>query len=106
MPFRDADKLATEISKRFLAEGKLIEAGFAAMRLTAMHPDSPPDQIREMRMAFFAGAQHLYGTIMNVLDPGEEPTDADLKKMELIDKELNQFIHDFAKQHLPTKGQA
>lgn len=106
MPFADPSKLAAEISKRFLAEGKLIEAGFASLQLTAMSREAPPDQVREMRMAFFAGAQHLWGTIMNVMDPGTEPTDADLKKMDLIQKELDGFIKAFAKQHLPTKGQA
>lgn len=102
----DASKIAAEVSKRFLDQGKLIEAGFAAMQITAMHPDAPPDQIREMRMAFFAGAQHLFGTIMNVLEAGDEPTETDLRRMDLIQRELDQFIKDFAKQHLPTEGNA
>lgn len=106
MPYSDPSKIADAVTRKFLADGKLIEAGFSALRVTAMSPMAPPDQVREMRMAFFAGAQHLFGTIMNVLDPGSEPTDADLKKMDLIQRELDGFIKDFAKSHLPTKGRA
>lgn len=99
MPFTDVRKLANEISNRLIAEGKLIEAGFASLRLLAVDKDAPPDQVREMRMAFFAGAQHLFATINNVLDPGDEPSDADLRKMDQIQHELTAFIEDFEKQH-------
>jgi hypothetical protein len=101
----DTRKMANEISKKFLDEGKLIEAGFAAMQLTVMAPDAPPDQVREMRMAFFAGAQHLFGTIMNVLDEDAEPTAADLRRMDLIHQELDTFIKEVSAR-LPTKGRA
>lgn len=106
MPFADPAKLATEVSKRFLAEGKLIEAGFAAFLAVSFQGVPDGMQRDQLRMAFFGGAQHLWGTIMNVLDPGMEPTDADLKKMDLIQREMDEFINNFAKRHLPTKGQA
>jgi hypothetical protein len=99
MPFTDVRKLANEISKRLIAEGKLIEAGFASLRLLAMDKNAPPDQVREMRAAFFAGAQHLFGTIATVLDPGQEPTEADLKTMDQIHGELAAFMDDFETQH-------
>jgi hypothetical protein len=59
-----------------------------------------------MRMAFFAGAQHLFGTIMTVLEPGDEPTPKDLQRMDLIHLELDAFIKDFSLKHTPTKGTA
>lgn len=99
-------KLVDEVTKRFIDEGKIIEAGFASLQLTAMSPDAPPDQVREMRMSFFAGAQHLFGSIMSVLDEDAEPTERDLTRMGLIQAELDQFITDFAKTNLPTKGNA
>jgi hypothetical protein len=86
--------------------GKLIEAGWVGMRLACDLVDAPSDQLREMRMAFFAGAQHLFGSIMTVLEPGDEPTDKDLQRMDLIDKELKAFIADFAAKHIPTRGTA
>jgi hypothetical protein len=86
--------------------GKLIEAGWVGMRLACDLVNAPADQLREMRMAFFAGAQHLFGSIMTVLEPGDEPTATDLRRLDLIDKELKAFIADFSAKHIPTKGNA
>lgn len=84
----DKDKLAAQITKELAEQGKLIEGGWAALRLMAIPPDAPDIQIRAMRMAYMAGAQHLWASIMAIFDSGEEPTQADLKKMELINTEL------------------
>jgi hypothetical protein len=43
---------------------------------------------------------------MTILDPGEEPTETDLRRMDLIDRELKQFIQEFQLRHVPTKGTA
>lgn len=100
------DALADAMAKELIAKGLLIEAGFFTLRHMAMAPDAPQIQVDEMRMAFFAGAQHLHGTMMRVFDPGDEPTAADLKKMDQIDDELQRFIRDFNARFLPTKGSA
>jgi hypothetical protein len=94
------DRLTRELTD----SGKLIEAGWVGLRIACDLIDAPADQLREMRMAFFAGAQHLFGSILNVLEPGEEPTDKDLLRMDLIHTELDTFIKDFELRHLPTKG--
>lgn len=52
-----------------------------------------------MRKAFFAGAQHLYASIMSFLEPGQEPTEKDEKRMEAIDKELRDYYEQFKKEH-------
>lgn len=102
-----ADRAHLErLTKELTDSGKLIEVGWVGLRLACDLVDAPADQLREMRMAFFAGAQHLFGSIMTVLDPGEEPTDADLQRMDLIDTELKAFIRDFELRHTPTKGTA
>ena len=51
-------------------------------------------QHMETRRAFYAGAASLFSTIMQMLDPGTEPTDADLKKMDELVGELQQFSKD------------
>lgn len=51
----------------------------------------PPDQTREMRRAFYAGAQGLFHEIVNGLDPGEDATEADLARMSAISDELSAF---------------
>lgn len=81
------DALAVKLAD----EGKVIEAGWIAMRAGCMAADAPEDQVREMRMAYMAGAQHLFACVMVMLDPGEEPSVADLKRMGSIDAELRNF---------------
>ena len=95
-----------KISRDLIDSGKLIEAGFIGLRIAAMDKDAPEIQVREMRMAFFAGAQHLFGTIMTVLEPDAEPTEKDMERLSLVDKELREFIADFARRYIPTKGTA
>jgi hypothetical protein len=100
-----ADRAYLERLSRELADkGKLIEAGWVGLRLACDLHDAPAIQIQEMRQAFFAGAQHLFSSIMTILDPGAEPTDKDLERFDLIDRELRAFIADFELRHLPTKG--
>jgi len=79
------------LTKRLADEGKLIEAGWVGLRLAAIPLDAPEIQIREMRNAFMAGAQHLFSSIINMLDADTEPTAADMKRMDLIDAELKLF---------------
>jgi hypothetical protein len=86
------------LSRALADQGKLIEAGFVGMRLACDLHDAPADQLREMRMAFFGGAQHLFSSIMSILEPGAEPTDKDIERLDLINTELQEFIKDFERQ--------
>jgi hypothetical protein len=52
-----------------------------------------------MRNAFFAGAQHVFGSIMQMLEPGEEATEKDLQRLTLINIELQEFLAQFKKTH-------
>ena len=94
------------LSRELTDQGKLIEAGWVGLRLAAIPSDAGRTQLEEMRQAFFAGAQHLFSSIMTILDPDAEPTEKDLERMDLIDKELRAFIADFEMRHVPTKGTA
>lgn len=47
----------------------------------------------ETRRAFYAGAQALFQTIINLLEPGSDATDADLRMMDEIDAELKEFAN-------------
>lgn len=97
-----ADKLSRDLTDR----GKIIEAGWMSLKTLSVPCDAPQMQIDEMRNAFFAGAQHLFSSIMTILDPGAEPTDKDLERMSLIEGELADFYKQFLKRHMPTKGNA
>lgn len=84
-------KLVEQITKELANQGKLVEAGWAGYRMLVMSPDAPQLQQDECRLAFFAGAQHLFGSIMNMMDEDREPTEADERKMELLHTELQTF---------------
>lgn len=88
--------------KAYIDKGRLIEAGFAALRQTVIPASASKVQVEAMRMAFFAGAQHLFGSITSVLDPGTEPTDADYAVLTKIDSELSVFAAEFMLRVTPT----
>lgn len=86
------EKLASEISHKLADEGLLIKAGFIGY-LAACFPDERLSDIQgqEMEQSFMAGALHLWTSVMHILDPGEEPTDRDLRRMDLIEEELRRY---------------
>lgn len=85
--------------RELMDKGKLIEAGWVSLRLAAIDPTASALQLEEMRNAFFAGAQHLFGSIVDAMEKGEEPTANDLRRMDNIAKELEEFLTAFKKKH-------
>jgi hypothetical protein len=92
-------KLADDLAKKLTDEGKLIEAGWVTYDRLVLSPEAPQIQRDECRMAFFAGAQHLFGSILGILEPGADPTAKDLERMSQIDVELRTFIAIFSAKH-------
>ena len=80
-----------QLSRRLADEGKLIEAGWIALRIHAIPLNAPPIQLEEMRMAYMAGAQHLFASMMTILEEGAAETEADMRRMDMIDQELKAF---------------
>jgi hypothetical protein len=81
------DKILAEWADK----GKIIEGGWMAYVATSGLETAPEVQRVEMRKAYMLGAQHLFASIMGILDPGSEPTEKDLKRMDLIHNELEAF---------------
>jgi hypothetical protein len=82
-------QMVDDFGREFIERGKLVEAGYAGYKIMF-----PALNIRsdEARRAFFAGAQHLFSSIMNFgLDEGTEPTESDLRRMDAIARELKAF---------------
>jgi hypothetical protein len=94
------------LTRELTDAGMLVEAGWIGLRIACDLHDAPKQQLDDMRNAFFAGAQHTFHSIMNILEPGAEPTEADLKRMTNIDRELRRFIEDFEVKRIPTVGSA
>jgi hypothetical protein len=51
-------------------------------------------QRREMRRAFYAGAESILFRVIQAFAPDSEPTDGDLQIMEDLDQELKDFAQD------------
>lgn len=92
------------LEREMTDKGRLIEAGWIGCRLAALPLDTPARQLEQHREFFFAGAQHLFASIMSILDPGEDPTTADLSRMAKIEGELKEFIQVFQLRHFPAEG--
>lgn len=87
------------VVKQMIDEGKLIEAGFEALMINAYGHQIIDERTRnEMRDVFFAGAQHLHGSIFQVMDEGEEPTEDDMRRMTNVHNELMAFLADYKKR--------
>lgn len=104
---QELQKKVEALTAGLVDQGKLIEAGFASFLIYSYGGQQlPAEQAKELRQTFFAGAQHLFGSIMTFLDGGDDPTDRDMNRISLIDKELNDFIAAYARDTMPTKGSA
>lgn len=55
-------------------------------------------------LAFWAGAATLFYSIMDCLDEGDEPTAADLKRMDNIHNEIKRFDKTFDAEVLKRHG--
>lgn len=81
-------------TKAMLDQGKIVAAGWAGFELLCVPASAPDTQRAEMRKAFFSGAQHLFASIMTGLEEDKEPTDTDLRRMDLIHAELEAFAEE------------
>lgn len=79
-----------------------IARGWKSYRRLVVPADASETQVAETRQAFFSGAAILFESIMLALDPGEDPTDADLSMMENIQAELDAFGHTLDQRYLGT----
>lgn len=97
----DVKEVVDRLSKQWVDQGKIIEAGWVAMRAIAIRQDAPQWQVDQARTAFFCGAQHLWGSIFSFLEEGQEETDNDLKRISLVAKELDEFRAQMEQKYRP-----
>lgn len=99
-------RAATDLTRELTDKGKLIEAGFAAFAKFVISPDAPPVQLSEMRLAFMAGAEHVWSSMLNMLDEDREPTVDDMRRMDMIQRELDEWRAVLSNRVDPPKGSA
>lgn len=81
------------IVKKLTDSGQLLSAAFEEIRFTYLPMDATADQIRVMHIIFMLGAQHLFASVLSMLDHGSEATENDMRRMMLVDNELRAFFH-------------
>jgi hypothetical protein len=95
----EIEAIASSLTTAATDKGEIVALGAAAFLKIVLPPDCPPAQIRDMRMAFIAGADFLFASIMNVMEAGTEPTAKDLERMSRIHDELERFRKEFTTRH-------
>jgi hypothetical protein len=80
---RVAEKLVKDLADR----GLLIAAGWQTYRLLCLKlpAHEPADALHE---AFMAGAEHVFASMMNMMEEDREPTAADMHRMTQLHEEL------------------
>ncbi len=96
---RITELLAAELAKIATDKGHLVEIGWIGMLRHVIPKDASDTQVGEMRKAFFMGAEHLYASIMSIMDEDREPTERDMNRMSLIHNELEAFRKEVTSHH-------
>lgn len=94
------------LEQRLADQGLLIEAGWVGFRRMVLPAATGDAQVRDMQLSFFAGAKHLFDSVMHVLEPGNEVTAADMRAMESIVAELETFKDEMQVRFLAPRGNA
>lgn len=78
-----------------MVKRKLMQEQWGIFCERVIDPDAPEVQKREMRRAFYSGAQAIMFRVLVAFAPETlEPTEADLQVMTDLDDELKQFAAD------------
>jgi hypothetical protein len=101
----ERQRYAQRIADSWADKGKIIEGGWRAYEHLVLPPDASDTQRAETRKAWFLGAEHIFSTIMMVMDPGEEPSDRDLARMSKLHAELEAFKLELTSHHKAAERQ-
>lgn len=95
-----------QIARKLADEGKIIEAGWVTFRAAVMPQHSNAIDLEAIKLAFMAGAQHLWGSINMMMDEDHDVTEADLRRMTLIHDELEVFYKELSLRWVKPGGSA
>lgn len=87
----ELNALIDKIVTQWADKGKVIEGGWQAYVATSGLDGAPEMQRQELHTAFFLGAQHLFASIMGIMEADTEPTEKDFLRLGLINEELEAF---------------
>lgn len=83
--------LIDSIMSEWADKGQVIEGGWQAYVATSGLEKATDSQRKQFRDTFYLGAQHLFTSMISIMDVNAEPTEKDLLRMSLIAEELHGF---------------
>jgi hypothetical protein len=102
------DQAGVHLTEQLLERKQLLVGGFAAYCMN--HGVKPGDQrIPAMFDVYMSGAEHLWSSILVLLDEDNEPTDEDVRRMDVIANEIDEWRTkkmNWIAETMKTKGQA
>ena len=84
-------ELHDAIARELVDQGKLLEAGWRVLSSVLLRPDATESEKAEIRAVFMFGAQHMFASVLGMLDADAEPTENDLRRMTMVHNELQAF---------------
>lgn len=78
----------TALTKKLLDDGRLLEAGWHIFRGTMLPAGLAPQSLDRIRLAYLAGAEHVFSSMLSGMDEGDAETDAEIKRMENLSIEI------------------
>jgi hypothetical protein len=98
----ERQRYAETLARDWADKGKLVEGGWRAMRqllLPNMDHLTKEDFEAAARKIFFLGADHVFASIIGMMEPGQEPTDTDMQRMANLQEEMAAFRRTLASTH-------
>lgn len=89
--FREAETAA----QRLAAEGRLLESGWSRLKELWLSPETSPEQVAMLRLAFFAGAQHTWTSVLALM--GDDSA-SDMERVGQVAAELEAFRKEWARE--------
>lgn len=84
---------AAELMQQLVDEGKLVETGWAVASALIVPAEASLAQLKELRKAFYLGADHLFCSMLIMLSAGDQGED--FRRMRNIQRELEIFRKQF-----------
>ena len=82
--------LHTLLTRKLVDQGQLVEVGWKVFENQVVPDHAGEHQRTDMRAAFFAGAQHLFQSIVSMVKE-REATGDDIERMRAISREIAAF---------------
>jgi hypothetical protein len=79
-----------KVAQHYADRGELVNLGWVAFWTLARGSQFPGIE-RAVHLAYMAGAEHLFQSILSILEPGSEATETDCARMEKIQSEIDRY---------------